>query len=214
MATMPSPPPDCHAPQAVLFDLDGTLTRPYFDFEAIKREIGLPTVPYTPILESLEQMSPPQRQRAEVILQRCEAEAAESSELQADAMETLDALRAAGLPIGLITRNSRTSVDVVMRKHALSFDVIHTREDGPIKPSPEPVLCVCRKLEVEAARSWFVGDFLFDLQSGNAAGAVSVLMIGDDPLPPFADQARHVIRRLTELLPLLGIESGGQRTTP
>jgi phosphoglycolate phosphatase-like HAD superfamily hydrolase len=48
-----------------------------------------------------------------------------------------------------------------------------------------------------------VGDFLFDIQSGRAAGTRTVLMIGDAPRPQFADQADHVIRRLPQLLPLL-----------
>jgi phosphoglycolate phosphatase-like HAD superfamily hydrolase len=50
-----------------------------------------------------------------------------------------------------------------------------------------------------------VGDHLFDLQAGNAAGAVTLLMLGDAPLPSWADQARHVIRRLGELLPMLAL---------
>jgi len=39
--------------KAVIFDLDGTITQPYFDFDAIREEIGLPR-DSGPILEIIE----------------------------------------------------------------------------------------------------------------------------------------------------------------
>ncbi len=190
---------------AVIFDLDGTLTQPYFDFDAIRREIGLPTEPRTPILESLEHMPPDQRARAEEVLLGHEEKAARESELWDDTREVLAAICRQGIPIAMLTRNSRQSAEMVLSKHGLEFDLVHTREDGPIKPSPEPVLAVCRALAVSASSAWVVGDYLFDLQAGNGAGATTVLMVGQGPAPDFADQADHVIRRLTELLELLSI---------
>jgi len=190
---------------AVIFDLDGTLTEPYFDFDAIRREIGLPTEPRTPILESLGGMSPKQRLRAEAILHRHEENAARESELRDDALEVLATLRRHKIPLGLLTRNSRRSVDVVIAKHGIQVDYVQTREDGPLKPSPEPVLAICRQFAVPAESAWLVGDYLFDLQAGRAAGVTTVLMIGDGPRPDFADEADHVIRRLHELLGLLSI---------
>lgn len=191
----------------VLFDLDGTLTRPVFDFDVIRREIGLPTVPKTPVLEAMEQMTDAERRRAEVILHRHEREAAETSELWDDTLDVLVAIRKSGRPIGLITRNSKRSADTVIAKHGLQVDLVRTREDGVYKPSPEPVLAVCRQLGVSPQDAWLVGDYLFDLLSGNAAGATTVLMIGNKELPDFAEHADHVIRRLRELLPLLSITS-------
>ena len=194
-------------PKAVIFDLDGTLTVPYFDFDAIRREIGLPTTPRTPILEAMETMTPAERDRCEVILIKYEEKAARESELWDDTHQVLATIRRAGIPLGLLTRNSRRSVDMVLAKHGLAFDCIHTREDGPIKPSPEPVLTICRTLAVEPTKAWVVGDYLFDLMSGNSAGATTVLMTGNGTVPDFADQADHVIRRLSELLPLLSLNS-------
>lgn len=190
---------------AVLFDLDGTLTRPHFDFDAIRREIGLPVEPRTPILEALDTMTPAERARAETILLRHEKEAADASLLWDDTRHVLDSIRAAGFPIAVMTRNSRRSVDTVLAMHGLVFDAEYTREDGPVKPSPEPVRILCGKLGADPARAWVVGDHLFDVQAGNAGGAVTVLMLGDAPLPAWAGQARYVIRRLGELLLLLAI---------
>lgn len=39
--------------EAVIFDLDGTITQPYFDFDAMREEIGL-AKDSGPILESME----------------------------------------------------------------------------------------------------------------------------------------------------------------
>jgi len=189
---------------AVLFDMDGTLTQPYFDFDAIRREIGLTTEPRTPVLEAMEMMPPAQRQRAERILLHHEARAAEESILWEDTLPVLATLRNAGVPVGCITRNSRTSANTVIALHGLTFDALFTREDGPLKPSPEPVRAICRKLGVEPRKAWMVGDYLFDMQAGRAAGATTVLMVGNARLPEWADQADHVIRRLTELLDLIG----------
>ena len=46
--------------KAVIFDLDGTITQPYFDFDAIRQEIGLAR-DSGPLLESMEKMTPQQR---------------------------------------------------------------------------------------------------------------------------------------------------------
>lgn len=190
---------------AVLFDLDGTLTRPYFDFDAIRREIGLPTEPRTPILEAMQTMPPADRARAEAVLLSHEHQAAEASQLWDDTRAVVSAIRAAGFPVAVMTRNNRQSVQTVIAKHNLRFDAVYARDDGPVKPDPAPVLNLCSQLKADPARAWVVGDYLFDIQAGNAAGAVTVLMLGDAPVPAWADQARHVIRRLTELLKLLAI---------
>ena len=127
------------AAAAVLFDLDGTLTRPLLDFDLIREEIGLPTSPRAPILEALEQMDAVSRARAEAILDRHEESAARSSQLQDGAIAMLEALRGMGIPTGLITRNNRRCVELTLARHGLAFEHIHTREDGPVKPSPEPL---------------------------------------------------------------------------
>jgi len=190
---------------AVLFDLDGTLTRPHLDFDVIRREIGLPTELRTPILEAIQAMPPADRARAEAILLGHERQAAEASQLWDDTHAVVSTIRSAGIPVAVMTRNSRQSIGTVMARHGLRFDASYAREDGPVKPAPAPVLNLCSQLHADPARAWVVGDYLFDIQAGNAAGAVTVLMLGDAPVPAWADQARHVIRRLSELLELLSI---------
>lgn len=186
---------------AVIFDMDGTLTRPILDFDLIREEIGLPK---EPILEAVMQLPPEDRARAEAILLRHEAVAAAESELQPGAAEVVTAIRDAGIPVALMTRNSRESTRAFQDRHGLAFDLVRTREDGPMKPSPEPVLTICRGLGVEPAATWVVGDFRFDLICANAAGAISVLLVdAEQDRPTWAKEARHVIIDLRELLALM-----------
>lgn len=191
------------ARRVVIFDMDGTLTRPNLDFDRMREEIGLEP---GPVLEAVRAMLPEDRVVAEAILQRHEDEAAAVSELQPGAAEVVAAVRAAGLSPVLMTRNSRRSVDVVLRRHGLSFDMIRTREDGAIKPSPEPIFDICRRLDADARQSWSVGDFHYDILCGAAAGCTTVLLLTDEGArPDWAGQADHVIHDLRELLRLLGI---------
>jgi len=200
---MPTDPSTTSARRVVIFDMDGTLTRPHLDFDRMRAEIGLAP---GPVLEAVLAMPPKDRAAAEAILQRHEDEAAAASELQPGATEVIAAVREAGLTPVLMTRNSRRSVEVVLKRHGLSFDLIRTREDGAMKPSPEPILDICRKLGADAQRSWTVGDFHYDILCGAAAGCTTVLLLTDDGAqPPWASQADHVIHDLRELLGLLGI---------
>ena len=53
--------------KAVIFDLDGTITKPYFDFDAIREEMGLDKNS-GPVLEAMEKMTPSERLNARKIL--------------------------------------------------------------------------------------------------------------------------------------------------
>ena len=103
--------------KAVIFDLDGTITRPYFDFDVIREEIGLDRNS-GPVLESMEKMTPQQRLKAEEILNYHEQKAVKESELNADAKKTLSKLRGAGIHIGVLTRNKKDNAFAIANKQA------------------------------------------------------------------------------------------------
>src|SRR4051812_39708915 len=153
-------------PKAILFDMDGTLTEPMLDFPTIKREMGIGN---RPILEALAEMNDEQRKIAEAVLHRHEEEAAANSTLNAGCKEMLAWLHRHQIEVAVITRNSRASVKKVCQKHALSFEVLITREDGKFKPDPTPLLEACRRLNVEKADVWMVGDGQYDVEAGLAA---------------------------------------------
>jgi len=188
-----------------IFDMDGTLTKPHLDFDAIRAEIGLPA---GPILESIVHLKGAERERAEAILHRHEDEAARASDLQPGAHEALECIRRAGWLIALMTRNTRHATDIVCRKHELIFDHIRTREDGPTKPSPEPIFDICRALSRRPADAWTIGDFHFDILCGHAAGTRTVLFWEfAAPAPDWAEIATHVISHLRDLPGVIGLHS-------
>lgn len=184
----------------VIFDMDGTLTLPMLDFDLIREETGIRGT----LLEGLEKMSHEDRARAEAIIERHEAVAADHSTLQPGAAETVAALRRRGWQVALMTRNSRPSVEAFERRHHLGFDFVRTREDGPVKPSPEPVLDICKALAVRPNTAWVIGDFHFDILSGKSAGCATVLFLEPGlSLPAWAGDADHVISKLPDLLALI-----------
>ena len=187
-------------PQAVIFDFDGTLTRSYLDFDKIRAELGIDA---GLILEAISEMNADARAHAETVLKRHEWEAARNAELQPGACEVVAACRAHNVPVAILTRNARPTLDHVLDLFGITVDAIRTRDDGAIKPSPEPVHSICKQLGVTAAASWMVGDHLFDVRTGKAAGARTVLFIDGGGVPHDTGGADHVVHCLEELLPLV-----------
>jgi HAD superfamily hydrolase (TIGR01549 family) len=186
--------------RAVIFDMDGTLTRPTLDFPAIRAAIGIPE----PLLENMLALpAGAERDRAFSILDRFEEEAAEASELNDGTRGVLEFLSSRKVPTGLVTRNSRRSTDRVLAKHRLSFEVVVTREDAPAKPRPEPLWLICDRLRVEPPQALMVGDFKFDIVAGRNAGTRTALLTnGKTPAYLKEVPPDHVLERLTDLLAL------------
>lgn len=192
--------------KAVIFDLDGTITQPYFDFNAIRDEIGLAR-DSGPLLELMEKMNPQLRQKAEEILFIHEQKAVVESKLNAGAKQTLSALRAAGIHIGILTRNKRGNAYAIAQKHRLKFDAVIGREDGPVKPDAFGVLQLCRQFGVEPEETLLVGDYLFDLLCAKAAGACAVLLTNHHQAEDFAEHADFCIENITEILEIIANKS-------
>jgi HAD superfamily hydrolase (TIGR01509 family) len=188
--------------KAVIFDLDGTITQPYFDFDVIREEIGLAR-DSGPVLESMEKMTPQQREKAEKILYNHEQKAVTESKLNTGAKKTLSALHAAGIHIGVLTRNKRSNAIAIARKHKLKFDAVIGREDGPVKPNAFGVLQLCKQFGIEPEETLLVGDFLFDLLCAKAAGAVAILLANHNKAGEFAEHADFCIKNITEILEII-----------
>jgi HAD superfamily hydrolase (TIGR01509 family) len=188
--------------KAVIFDLDGTITQPYFDFDAIREEMGLAR-DSGPILELMEKMPAQQRQDVEKILHYHEQKAVRESKLNANAKQTLSALRAAGIRIGVLTRNKRSNALAIARKHNLKFDTVIGREDGPVKPDAFGVLQICERFGVEPGETLLVGDYLFDLLCAKAAGAVAVLLANHNRADEFVEHADFCIKNISQVLQIV-----------
>jgi HAD superfamily hydrolase (TIGR01509 family) len=190
-------------PRAVIFDLDGTLTEPVLDFDAIRAEIGLKTG--GPILEEIEGYGPAERARAEAIMLRHEREAIARATLSDGCADLLGHLGELQIPMAILTRNVREVVETFARTFAFRFHAIYTREDGPPKPSPAGVLALCESIGVPPHETLAVGDYKFDVMAGRSAGCRTVLLsretLATHELVEWGSPDL-VITSLRELLPL------------
>lgn len=90
------------------------------------------------------------------------------------------------------------------------FGVIITRET-PCRPKPHPdgVLAACRALGVEPGETLVVGDFVFDVEAGAAAGAVTALITNGGEPAEMKVKPDLVIRALEEITAI--VEGGPAR---
>ena len=188
--------------RAVIFDLDGTITEPFFDFDAIREQMGLGRNA-GPVLEAMAKMEPAQRKRAERILAHHEKRAVEESKLNDGASRSLDRLRKRGIKIGIITRNTKDNAFAVAKKHGLRFDAVVSREDGPVKPDAFGVLKICEHFGILPAQAIVVGDYLFDLLCAKAAGAKAVLLKNHKRSDEFTEYADFTIEKLEQIFDII-----------
>ena len=193
--------------RGIIFDMDGTLVDSGLDFDAIRRDIGLPE--RHPILEGVEAIPEgPERERALEILHRHEHEGAVRATPYPGVAQLLERLDQLSLRSGVLTRNSRASVDTTFGQLGWTFDTVLTREDAPAKPDPTGVIAICREWDLDPGDVLFVGDYLFDLQAGHNAGTRAVLF-APGPVPSWSDEADWVVSgfdQLDELIDRLRLE--------
>ena len=196
---LPKPHPQRRSLHAIAFDLDSTLTRPYLDFTRLRAQLGLPE---GDILHWADSLPPRQRAAAFATIAAFEQDGVEHVAWNDGAQETLAALQAGGLPIAIITRNSRTSLTAVCAHLAIRVDVLIAREDATPKPDPACIRLASARLGVRVETLLMVGDFRHDTEAGRAAGAMTVLLT-NGKTPTWTAEADLVIQRLPELLSYL-----------
>ncbi len=194
--------------KGVLFDFDGTLTKPgLIDFPAIKREIGCPQ--NRAILEYIGKQPVKDRAFMNVILERHEERAASASAPNSGAEACLWALKARRIPMGIITRNSLKSIVSALEKFnnisCNDFAAVITRDGILPKPSPEGVFKAAESMGCLAEELIVVGDFRFDVIAGKRAGATTILLTnGESPVMlPEDPEPDHLCGNLTEVLDFL-----------
>jgi len=192
---------------AVLFDFDGTLTRPgAIDFRNIRSRIGCPAdMLILEYIQSLEDES--ERLQAMSVVHTAEMEAAGNSLANEGAERVLRDLKAMGVKIGIITRNSRAAIDRSLENFTLVdtsyFDLVISRDDPPApKPSPDGIFHAADMLGVDVGEILLVGDVIFDIEAAVNAGSLSAFITNGDvqPVPDGADFSVHC---LEELLPIV-----------
>jgi HAD superfamily hydrolase (TIGR01509 family) len=160
--------------RAILFDLDNTLVDSQLDFDAMRRDMGLPAG--LSILEAIERLEPGRAGRCREILHEHELAGAQRATLLPGVAALWAAIGERGLHRGIVTRNSRSVAAATLANVGLACELVLTRDCGPVKPDPWPVLFACRTWAISPAEAVVVGDYRFDIESGRAAGARTVLL--------------------------------------
>ena len=190
--------------KAVLFDFDGTLTKPgALDFPLLKNTIGCPSD--IPVLEFIDSL-PTSFEKEETIslLELFETKAAVHSQPNDRAESLIHYLRSKGLGIGIITRNRLSSIERALQNFeniTISyFDVIISRNTPvKLKPSGDGIRLAAQKLNLDVKEVLMVGDYIFDIQAGNSAGCITAFLDYGTVSGDFKIESDFTISHLEEI---------------
>ncbi len=118
--------------------------------------------------------------------------------------ETLDAL--ASIRKAIVSNKVTSLAEGIVRALDLSkyFDLVAGSDSAPErKPSPVPILKVLSLLRMPAHETLLVGDSLYDMMAGRAAGVKTVAVTYGYGQPGFSDGADYVIDRFSQLFDLV-----------
>jgi HAD superfamily hydrolase (TIGR01549 family) len=194
--------------ECVIFDLDHTLVDSDLDFDQMKREIGTTM----PILEYRDSVDAADKARVDAILDRHEELAAATCNYCEGARELLDYLAEHNVRSALLTRNTQKSIAHVCERLGMKFEMALSREDSEPKPSPLPILEICEALGVLPSRTMMVGDFLYDMESGAGAGAMTML-VDSFHRHTFEFTPDYEVSTLRDAIPIVdGLLKNGEKT--
>jgi len=196
--------------QGILFDFDGTLTKPdAIDFTDLKNRIGCPAD--TAVLEYINSCTelPEMKDNFQRILEEEELKAAAISEPNHKAESCIKIFKTLGIKLGIHTRNSDKSLTIALSNFLYinknDFAAIITREHASPKPDPEGVFMAARQMKIDnMSRILVVGDKSFDIDSGKEAGTrTAFLTNGENTTYKPAD---YIIKSLDDLIPIINSE--------
>jgi len=182
-----------------LFDLDGTLIKLNIDFEKIRSRLrnfystyGI-NAEFRPMLKKIKECereiertynkeeAKAATKKALEIIEEMELNSMKNSSLINFVKEVVHLLKAEGMLLGIVSRNSKKAIAEAIKKHGINaFDLIVAREDTDLekqKPLPDPVLYALKKLKVSPQESIFVGDNIYDVASGKSAGVTTAAVL-------------------------------------
>jgi 2-phosphoglycolate phosphatase len=182
-------------PEAVLFDLDGTLIDSAPDLGAaadkMRTDRGLPALPIagyrhmagagargmlgiafgvTPEMQEFPALR-------EEFFRNYEERMLRNTYLFPDVAELIDELVGRGMPWGIVTNKASRFTDPLVasiRSFATASVVISGDTTPHSKPHPEPLLEAARRLGVDPVRCLYAGDDERDVLAGRAAGMRTV----------------------------------------
>jgi HAD superfamily hydrolase (TIGR01549 family) len=160
-----------------IFDLDGTLTLAVHDFAAIRTALGM-TDADPDILRFLASLPTAEAAARHDRLIEIEYELAAKTAAAPGAGRLLEELSRRGSRVGILTRNTREialhTLGLIGLKQYFAADAVLGRDEAAPKPDPEGIARLLGSWESGPEEAVMVGDYLFDLQVGRAAGTATI----------------------------------------
>lgn len=187
---------------AVLLDLDGTLLDTVLDLHAaacgMLADLGRPPVAVEEIrayvgrgipnlvkrvlagaLEAADDPTPPPAEALASFKKHYEHFNGRAAKPFPGVVEGLDAFKAMGLPLGVITNKAQAFTIPLLERTGLmpylSVAVSGDQLPRP-KPDPMPVIWACGRMNVSPADTLLIGDSVHDFKAGRAAGCTVFLV--------------------------------------
>ncbi|MDD2900205.1 MAG: HAD-IA family hydrolase [Desulfuromonadaceae bacterium] len=188
-----------------IFDLDGTLTIPVHDFPAIRTALGM-VESDTDILQFLSSLPPDESAARHARLIEIEIELAGRTAASPGAGQLLELLLQREARVGILTRNTREIALHTLGKIGLSgyFTVENVlgRDEAEPKPHPEGIEKLLEIWGSTPGETVMVGDYLFDLQVGRAAGTATIHVDSSGAFrwPEMADMSVMTLEELVEAM--------------
>ncbi len=204
----------------IVFDFDNTLVHSRIDFAGIRRDLlvllreaghpeaaddRLTLLSIGQMIEAGTQHDPGLHDEGWRIVLEYETAGMKASTVEADANETLAALRRAGYKLAVMTNNARPATLAALDLFAMraAFDLVLTRDEVAMKPDPAGIVHAIHALGACQERTVMVGDSWMD---GTAALRASVPFVGFRPRPGLLEErgvpSWAVVEQLSELPPL------------
>ena len=176
--------------KGVVLDMDGTLTIPNLDFKKMYEACDVPLT--SDILTAVAAKPAAERQHCEQIIEAMEAEGRATLQLMPGAVELLGFLQSRNMPTGLVTRNTKATVQALEQllqdavgsdastslQNLNAFQVAISRDDDvPAKPDPAAMNLVAEGWELSPKEILMIGDSPSnDVGFGRAAGVWTLLL--------------------------------------
>lgn len=157
--------------------MDGTIIDVPYDWKKIKADLNTRG---KPILHYLEGLPEPEKTRKWQILESYEDKATQKAVLRNGVLDFLKFSRQRDIKNALVTNNSQKNVDILLRRFALDFDLVLSRDIGLWKPSAAPFLEVLNRLGANKEECCVVGDSLFDLKAAQAADITKIYLLAEN----------------------------------
>jgi HAD superfamily hydrolase (TIGR01509 family) len=190
-----------------IFDLDGTLTLAVHDFAAIRETLGMADSDLD-ILGFLASLPAAEAATKHARLMAIEYELAAKTAAAPGAERLLDLLSRRGAQVGILTRNTREialhTLEQIGLRQYFAPEAILGRDEAVPKPHPEGITKLLGSWGGTPDEAVMVGDYLFDLQVGRAAGTatIHVDLTGAFRWPELADLEVANLEELAEELRL------------